>query len=84
MQRLKAVGEIRSSVGGDRQDVDRAVLGWITMFILQVAKSLSNLQAKVKSCLRNTKFDWGQSTGHRLSGACPDGKFARVPQENKH
>ncbi|NLM72829.1 MAG: hypothetical protein GX184_02205 [Clostridiaceae bacterium] len=30
--------------------------------------------------MRNTKFDWGQSAGRRLSGACPDGKFARVPK----
>jgi len=28
-RRLKVVGEMRSSIGGDRQDVDRAALAWM-------------------------------------------------------
>ena len=80
---FKVVDEMRSSIGNPST-------GWCSncafFMIHDTCKRLcllNNPQAKAKSCRRNAKFDWGQSTGRRLSGACPDGKFARVPQENK-
>jgi len=60
-----------------------AALAFLITFLVQMDLPLSNPQAKAKSCWRNAKFDWGRSTGCRASGACPDGKFARVPQENE-